>query len=54
MQALGNANGTLTWVRTGGEWAALPVPFTRYHTAEGKGVYDDSAGEVDLWRQEFG
>ena len=47
MQALGNANGTLTWVRKGGEWLALPVPFTRYHTAVGKEIYDDSAGQVD-------
>jgi hypothetical protein len=47
MQALGNANGTLTWVRIDDEWAALPVPFTRYHTAAGEGVYDDSAGQVD-------
>ncbi len=47
MQALGNANGTLTWVRKDGDWLALPVPFTRYQTAVGEGVYDDSTGEVD-------
>jgi len=47
MQALGNANGTLTWVRKDGDWLALPVPFTRYHTAVGEGIYDDSAGQVD-------
>ena len=47
MQVLGNANGTLTWVRSKGEWQTLPVPFTRYHTAAGKNIYDDSAGQVD-------
>jgi hypothetical protein len=47
MQALGNANGTMTWVRRKGDWQALPVPFTRYHTAAGKNIYDDSAGQVD-------
>jgi hypothetical protein len=47
MQALGNANGTITWVRRDGEWLAPPVPFTRYHTAVSEGVYSDSAGQVD-------
>lgn len=47
MQALGNANGTITWVRRAGEWQALPVPFTRYHTAVGEGIYADSSGRVD-------
>ena len=47
MQALGNANGTLTWVRRLDSWHALPVPFTRYHTAAGAGVYQDTSGQVD-------
>lgn len=47
MQALGNANGTLTWVRKNDEWLPLPVPFTRYHTAVAQGLYDDTAGQID-------
>jgi hypothetical protein len=47
MQALGNANGTMTWVRNKDDWQALPVPFTRYHTAAGKNIYEDSAGQID-------
>lgn len=47
MQALGNANGTLTWMRKDGRWQPFPVPFTRYHTAAGAGVYDNSDGRVD-------
>jgi hypothetical protein len=47
MQALGNANGTMTWVRRGGEWHRLPVPFTRYHTTAGAGVYSDTGGVID-------
>ena len=47
MQALGNANGTLTWVRLKGSWQALPVTFTRYHTPASFGVYQDSSGQVD-------
>jgi hypothetical protein len=47
MQALGHANGTMTWVRKGGEWLALPVPFTRYHTAVAQNIYPDSAGQID-------
>lgn len=47
MQALGNANGTLTWARMNGSWQALPVQFTRYHTPSGFGVYQDSSGQVD-------
>jgi hypothetical protein len=47
MQALGNANGTLTWARTSSRWQPFPVPFTRYHTEAGSGVYENSAGKVD-------
>jgi hypothetical protein len=47
MQALGNANGTMTWVRSKDDWQALPVPFTRYHTMAGKNIYEDSAGQID-------
>jgi len=48
MQALGNANGTLTWARNKGRWHPFPVPFTRYHTPAGEGVYADSRGQVDI------
>jgi hypothetical protein len=47
MQALGNANGTITWARQNGVWRPFPVPFTRYHTAAGEGVYEDSSGQID-------
>ena len=47
MQALGNANGTMTWVRRNNAWQALPLPFTRYHSAAGSGIYEDSAGQLD-------
>ena len=47
MQALGNANGTMTWKREDGRWLPFPVPFTRCHTAAGAGIYEDSAGQVD-------
>ncbi len=47
MQLLGNANGTMTWMRSDGKWLPFPVPFTRYHTAAGQGVYEDSCGQID-------
>lgn len=47
MQALGNANGTITWVRREQSWQPLPVPFTRYHTEAAAGLYEDSSGAVD-------
>ena len=47
MQALGNANGTITWARTAGRWQPFPVPHTRYHTEAGAGVDENSAGQVD-------
>ncbi len=48
MQVLGNANGTMTWSRRFGGWQPFPVPFTRYHTEAGAGVYEDTAGLVDI------
>jgi len=47
MQALGNANGTITWARSAGKWTQFPVPFTRYHTSAGSGVFVDSSGLID-------
>ncbi len=47
MQALGNANGTMTWFLRDGRWLPFPVPFTRYHTPGSAGVYEESAGQVD-------
>ena len=47
MQALGNANGTMTWARREGKWSPFPVPFTRYHTVAGNGLYRDSSGLID-------
>lgn len=47
MQALGNANGTITWGRSNNAWQQFPLPFTRYHLPVGQGIYDDSSGQVD-------
>lgn len=47
MQALGNANGTMTWTRMNDAWHQFPVPFTRYHPPAGRGIYQDSSGQVD-------
>lgn len=47
MQALGNANGTLTWGRKDNAWFQFPLPFTRYHLPLSEGVYNDSRGQVD-------
>jgi hypothetical protein len=47
MQALGNANGTITWARVSGRWHPFPVPYTQYHTQAGAGIFGNSAGQTD-------
>jgi hypothetical protein len=47
MQALGNANETITWACAAGHWQPFPVPHTRYHTEAGAGIDANSAGHID-------
>jgi hypothetical protein len=48
MQAMGNANGTLTYARRNREWFRFPVPYVVFPTCvEGTRVFDTQQDRVD-------